>query len=176
MKALDEPEVTVRLLNERAGDPGDEIIKLVKMLDVGLIAAWSGSDGGNCFFATVQTMAELIRVGMSEGFTICTGRFNFPDRTPVFHCWLEKGSVVLNVSNIMLGCAVYVIKRAEYVDRNYLGKRIQRINPKRIRRAMKRHGGDVRLVTRAILQPTMWQANDSVDPGWRDNFLASESE
>lgn len=176
-QALDSPEVTVRLLNERAGDPGDAMLDLVRQTNVGLIASWSGHDsGGNCFFASIQTMVELIRTSAADGFTVVTGRFDFPDRDPVFHCWLERGGIVLNVSNILLGCAVYTIPRGEFYDRNYLAKRIQRINPKRIQRGLKRHGGDVRELTRAILQPTMWQANDSVDPGWRENFLAIETD
>jgi len=175
-RAQDDPEVTVRLINERAGDPGDAILDLVKKTHVGLIASWSGGEGGNCFFASVQTMVEFIRTQASDGFMLVTGMFDFPDRDPVFHCWLEKGNLVLNVSNILLGCPVYVISRAEYYDRNYLARRIQQINPKRIRRGLKRHGGDVRVLTRAILQPTMWAANDSVDPGWRENFLANEGE
>lgn len=120
-----------------------------------LVAAWRGIGGsGNCFFASVQMMQNLIRAGVADAYTIVTGRFEPPDlQAPITHCWLEKNGIVLNVSNLRTR-PLYVMPRRAYYQTNFLTDRGQRTGPARVRRMVRTCGGDIGEATRRLLQPT----------------------
>jgi hypothetical protein len=151
-----EEEITIKAHNYGTGDAGNRILDLALDTDLTLVAAWETPDGGgNCYFATVQMMANLLQKGAADGFMIVTGVFRFPDLPkPVVHCWLEKSGIVLNVSNLSRRRPVYVKDRATYYRHNNLERRIQKISPRRVREMLKACDGDVRIATKRLLKPT----------------------
>lgn len=139
-----------------AGEPGSRVLSAITSTDIGLIAGWEGvgGEGGNCFFASVQAMVNLIGARSASGFEIVTGIFNHPDRpTPVIHGWLEHHQIVLNVANLGVRPLYAAVKR-DYYASNFCNIRIQRIEPGRVARMVKKCDGDVREATKRLLKPT----------------------
>lgn len=145
-----------RIVNHGTGEAGDAILALALATDMDIVAAWEGvgGEGGNCFFATVQMMHNLVLARSADGFEIVTGIFGHPDRaTPVFHSWLEKGPIVLNVANLRRR-PLYVAWRGDYYRQNFIERRIQRLAPARVARMVRTCDGDIREATKRLLKPT----------------------